>query len=147
MSWWAPTVLGGDPALELLDELLTRVNIQGIWLTDSSRACQRVASYGSANYLHFILNNPPHDPQVAAQVVAVVHMVAGVPIPKAVLDMVFHSCRTGHLGWCGALFHKRQAALEQFAALVCEFQDGAFVRLHQPHVAALMGSTKNNETK
>lgn len=121
MAWWAPTVLGGDEPLDLVDNLeaLLGIRAPNRWFDGSASTRRAIKRYGEANYLYFIEHSPPYSPLVAAHVVALFHLAAGVAMEPTVKALALQACRYGHM-WFQRSDERRQH-LTELACLIEDF--------------------------
>ena len=118
MGWWATTILGGDEAFDLLDDLATAVGLpdRGGWQVPTENSRRLVESFGVKRYVSFVSDVSPYNACVAAHVMGVLHLAQGVELPATLRDLVLQACVEPGNQWKDPLDRKRK--LDEFARLV-----------------------------
>lgn len=139
MGWWAPTILGGDEPFDLIDDLteLLGLSPEDKWFNPTEETKKAVMSFGVARYEEFIRNSAPFSSCVAAHVVALVHMGAGVPLPPELCKLALEACKDVPHGWNDPT--GRKARLDEFADIIRRYVDNAIPPLRKQHFELMLG--------
>lgn len=125
MGWWSATIMGGDTPQDVYEDIIEMVNAvdhiddggdpEGGDLDDKvwARAVDAgVKATSESEWLEFIESND--DPEIAAQVVAVVLMQHGAPLPASVVAQAVEASMDEDLDDWGDSADERRGYLSHF---------------------------------